>query len=836
MQINDCILAALAGPALALFYGGRPADYTSYTRFGLGWSIDPSGEIEERATDEYLSEYVNDQKRFLQVEGTNKCECDGIPTDSTTGIASATATITIENGFYKIVTTGNGFTTITGLTGNANAHTTSACVYTEVPLASADDLFMYLRADVADSVAFGDITSQECIVGSNIDPGGADRPLRFRHLYAGITYYVKLPQLTETAYKIPDIVSSKDGPVTVNKGTQSLLAEDIDTASYLFNGAQNDLIDCNAKFIPADDDFEIEIPYVGNSSGSNTIVVSQYEGGIDGRFLLFSNTTLLDGRARLLIGDTTAPVSIIGSTDINDGLEHKITVKRVGALFTLLVDDGIEGTDISSVSIYTGGNTIIGTSSFAPTADNYLWDVKFYDSLGNCIENYPMSEYREDTFVRGLCGNHGTASRAVNLLISENDEWGYPVNRKARTPWQYTTDDGVIKQKGLLDFFGGEASGTDLYDSFLNGTIFGGVTERSANEYTISSTGGISFRPLTIGVLYELNVSCSTTATECNVYNDEGAPVNLIGGNGVFRFTAVTEFIYFRSVGVGTSIFNWSLRQVSPAVGVIPFTAYIPHGFPPDQVTNGGYDTDTDWSKGTGWSISGGFATYSGTVNATLAQDGVTEENEYHVLQHVISASTFDGILKFDAATAASQAEIAMGVGTHNTLFKADGSVSGRLAMRVVNNTIGSISLDTVKSARAIVLLKNSDGTPYLYIDPFDGLIKGVDSDDNTCVSPSAVIEGVEIPKGWLAFNGPKNEMWISFEDSAGVITKGLVETFSGSFAPPGLRVSGVTHGTYQTIEALYFGNELFFNYVYDEILGEYVWDEILEEYSKEYL
>jgi hypothetical protein len=47
----------------------------------------------------------------------------------------------------------------------------------------------------------------------------------------------------------------------------------------------------------------------------------------------------------------------------------------------------------------------------------------------------------------------------------------------------------------------------------------------------------------------------------------------------------------------------------------------------PDRVTNGGFDTDTDWSKGAGWTISGGVASKSLGVNSDLFQFAEIPQN-----------------------------------------------------------------------------------------------------------------------------------------------------------------------------------------------------------------
>ena len=38
-------------------------------------------------------------------------------------------------------------------------------------------------------------------------------------------------------------------------------------------------------------------------------------------------------------------------------------------------------------------------------------------------------------------------------------------------------------------------------------------------------------------------------------------------------------------------------------------------------VTNGTFDADSDWTKGTGWSINGGVASCNGTSGATIHQN-----------------------------------------------------------------------------------------------------------------------------------------------------------------------------------------------------------------------
>ncbi|MGY8866504.1 MAG: LamG-like jellyroll fold domain-containing protein, partial [Methylophagaceae bacterium] len=68
-------------------------------------------------------------------------------------------------------------------------------------------------------------------------------------------------------------------------------------------------------------------------------------------------------------------------------------------------------------------------------------------------------------------------------------------------------------------------------------------------------------------------------------------------------------------------------------------------------VTNGDFATDSDWSKGAGWSISGGKATHDSTTgNRYLTQGGILTPGKQYVLIFTISSYT-SGILRIYGAT-----------------------------------------------------------------------------------------------------------------------------------------------------------------------------------------
>jgi len=74
------------------------------------------------------------------------------------------------------------------------------------------------------------------------------------------------------------------------------------------------------------------------------------------------------------------------------------------------------------------------------------------------------------------------------------------------------------------------------------------------------------------------------------------------------------------------------------------------HPIGDEEITNGGFDTDTDWAKGTGWSISGGKAVADGTqvAGTQLEQNGTYTINKIYKITYTISvtAGTVDVRLK----------------------------------------------------------------------------------------------------------------------------------------------------------------------------------------------
>ena len=90
----------------------------------------------------------------------------------------------------------------------------------------------------------------------------------------------------------------------------------------------------------------------------------------------------------------------------------------------------------------------------------------------------------------------------------------------------------------------------------------------------------------------------------------------------------------------GRYITNGVTKPFSDAVTHSASTnATMTSGYGPEIVTNGGFDTDSDWTKATGWTISGGVATSDGTPGS-IYQSILTAGKVYSVTWEITSISS----------------------------------------------------------------------------------------------------------------------------------------------------------------------------------------------------
>ena len=120
----------------------------------------------------------------------------------------------------------------------------------------------------------------------------------------------------------------------------------------------------------------------------------------------------------------------------------------------------------------------------------------------------------------------------------------------------------------------------------------------------------------------------------------------------------------------------------------------------PEEVINGDFATDSDWSKGTGWTISEGKASFNTTTNGSLTQSGFANSKIYKVSIDVVSYVRGN---PFIAIGQGSQHTLPTSVGTH-IIYITSGTVD--TVLRIYSGQFGiggqgSIDNISIKLARA---------------------------------------------------------------------------------------------------------------------------------------
>jgi hypothetical protein len=149
-------------------------------------------------------------------------------------------------------------------------------------------------------------------------------------------------------------------------------------------------------------------------------------------------------------------------------------------------------------------------------------------------------------------------------------------------------------------------------------------------------------------------------------------------------------------------------------------------------VTNGTFDTDSDWTKGTGWSIDNGVATYDnfGTA-ANLRQDGIVEIGKTYILKF----DTLGDVSGNFGYALGGTVTFFTGIQPNKTYEVEVVATDNDLRLRASSNFAGSI--DNVSVRRVI----NGD---------FD-FSRGSDA---TRVNKDGLVESVQIASGELVQNG----------------------------------------------------------------------------------
>ena len=112
----------------------------------------------------------------------------------------------------------------------------------------------------------------------------------------------------------------------------------------------------------------------------------------------------------------------------------------------------------------------------------------------------------------------------------------------------------------------------------------------------------------------------------------------------------------------------------------------------PELLVNGNFDTDTSWTKGSGWSISSGQATFSSPTAAAIFQAiPVVAGRWYKVTMNVVSMNGY-----FDFRLGESSVAVATMVGVGERSYVVSATSSSWMAFLIYGPDNGSIVIDSV--------------------------------------------------------------------------------------------------------------------------------------------
>ena len=197
------------------------------------------------------------------------------------------------------------------------------------------------------------------------------------------------------------------------------------------------------------------------------------------------------------------------------------------------------------------------------------------------------------------------------------------------------------------------------------------VSDGSVNGFIRTSTNVFES-----GKTYKVGMTVSDMTTGSVSYPYDGVGSTRVTTNGDFSQTyyadATNRCWIYGNNGFDGSITNISVKEITtdtnlPRINYEGFSYQDALGS--ELVTNGDFATDSDWSKGAAWTISGGTANFDDTATSGLSQNMTFVSGKtYKISFEVISGTASIGFYSSNGATAYIGYQV-YAIGTHNVNF-----------------------------------------------------------------------------------------------------------------------------------------------------------------------
>jgi hypothetical protein len=168
--------------------------------------------------------------------------------------------------------------------------------------------------------------------------------------------------------------------------------------------------------------------------------------------------------------------------------------------------------------------------------------------------------------------------------------------------------------------------------------LLSGVLSRSGTDWTLEIDGVAQGGTYTAAGNVALNrlVSNAGVAHWDSVLADIGIIASTDGINTLWRLDSGST-VSEASVRAGAEVLTFSNVVAGDWE---QFTLVGADWLGSELVVNGGFDADTDWTKGTGWTIAGGTATKVGGGGTELKQSGILAAATSYRVSHTMISTT----------------------------------------------------------------------------------------------------------------------------------------------------------------------------------------------------